>query len=44
MTDIMFDEVTGCISGIACGGESLNADAFILAVRISTIQDIIKNR
>ncbi|KAI3441192.1 Amino_oxidase domain-containing protein [Psidium guajava] len=43
VTDIMFDEVTGCISGIACGGESLDADAFILAVRISKIQDIIKN-
>lgn len=44
VTDLLFDEVTGCISGIACGGETLNADAFILAVRISTLQEIIKNR
>ncbi|KAI6701017.1 hypothetical protein NL676_015341 [Syzygium grande] len=43
VTDLLFDEVTGCISGIACGGETLNADAFILAVRISTLQEIIKN-
>ncbi|KAK3412756.1 hypothetical protein EUGRSUZ_I01454 [Eucalyptus grandis] len=43
VTNLFFDEATGRISGIACGGETLNADAFILAVRISTIQEIIRN-
>lgn len=43
VTEFTLDEETGCISGVACGKESLEADAVILAVGISTMQDIIQN-
>lgn len=44
VTDFVFDEKTGCVSEVSCGKESLKADAVILAVGISTMQDIIQNR
>lgn len=44
VTEFTFDEETGCITEVSCGKESLKADAVILAVGISTMQDIIQNR
>lgn len=44
VTEFSLNEETGCISGVDCGKESLEADAVILAVGISTMQDIIQNR
>lgn len=44
VTDFYFDEETGRISEVICGKESLKADAVILAVGISTLQEIIQNR
>lgn len=43
VTEFAFDEETGCITEVFCGKESLKADAVILAVGISTMQDIIHN-
>ncbi|KAI8533198.1 hypothetical protein RHMOL_Rhmol11G0278500 [Rhododendron molle] len=43
VTDFYFDEETGRISEVICGKESLKADAVILAVGISTLQEIIQN-
>ncbi|XVF67966.1 hypothetical protein PTKIN_Ptkin10aG0164600 [Pterospermum kingtungense] len=42
MTDFIFDEETGCITEVVCGKESYCADAVILAVGITTLQEIIK--
>lgn len=44
VTDLFFNEETGCISEVACGKESLEADAVIFAVGISTLQDMIQHR
>lgn len=44
VTEFVLDEEKGCISGVICGKECLEADAVILAVGISTMQDIIQNR
>lgn len=44
VTEFFLNEETNCISGVGCGKESLEADAVILAVGISTMQDIIQNR
>lgn len=44
VTDLIFNEETGCISEIVCGMESYNADAVIFAVGISRLQELIKNR
>lgn len=44
VTDFIYDEERGCISDVVCGKEIYNADAVILAVGISTLQEIIKNR
>ncbi|GMP37466.1 hypothetical protein CsSME_00009130 [Camellia sinensis var. sinensis] len=43
VTDFFFNMETGCISEVICGKESLKADAVILAVGISTLQEIIQN-
>ncbi|KAM4089439.1 hypothetical protein ACB094_07G151800 [Castanea mollissima] len=43
VTDFSFNEETSCISEVICGRESLNADAVILAVGISRLQELIKN-
>ncbi|GMN38215.1 hypothetical protein TIFTF001_007441 [Ficus carica] len=44
VTGFSVDEETGCVSSVTCGRETYNADAVILAVGISTLQDLIKNR
>ncbi|CAL9782689.1 unnamed protein product [Musa acuminata subsp. burmannicoides] len=41
VTDFIINEDTGCISGLVCGQEVYKADAFVLAVDISTIQSTI---
>ncbi|KAG2706062.1 hypothetical protein I3843_05G076800 [Carya illinoinensis] len=43
VTDLIFNEETGCITEIVCGMESYNADAVIFAVGISRLQELIKN-
>ncbi|KAL6963679.1 hypothetical protein U1Q18_034685 [Sarracenia purpurea var. burkii] len=43
VTDFLLNEETGCISEVICGKESLKADAVILAVGISSLQEIIQN-
>ncbi|KAI4350255.1 hypothetical protein L6164_004728 [Bauhinia variegata] len=43
VTDLILNEETGCISEVVCGGATYNADAVILAVGISTLQNVIKN-
>lgn len=44
VTDFFYNEETGCISEVVCGREKYTADAVVLAVGISALQDIIKNR
>lgn len=44
VTDFSFTKETSCISEVICGRESYNADAVILAVGISRLQELIKNR
>ncbi|RWV86609.1 hypothetical protein GW17_00051480 [Ensete ventricosum] len=41
VTDFIINEDTGCISGLVCGQELYKADAFVLAVGISTVQSTI---
>ncbi|XP_059647437.1 uncharacterized protein LOC132293823 isoform X2 [Cornus florida] len=43
VTDFLFNGETRCISEVVCGKETLKADAVILAVGISTLQEIIQN-
>lgn len=43
VTGLCLDEETGHISGVVCGRETYNANAVIMAVRISTLQDIIRS-
>ncbi|XP_052194699.1 uncharacterized protein LOC127802736 isoform X2 [Diospyros lotus] len=43
VTDFIINEESGCISEVICGKESLKADAIILAVGISTLQEIIQS-
>ncbi|KAK6282890.1 hypothetical protein POUND7_016715 [Theobroma cacao] len=42
VTDIIFNEETGCITEVVCGKETDSADTVILAVGIATLQEIIK--
>ncbi|XP_074275699.1 uncharacterized protein LOC141599557 [Silene latifolia] len=42
VTDFFFNEETGCISEVLCGNDRIKADAVILAVGISTIQEIVQ--
>lgn len=44
VTDFIYDEERGCISGVVCGKETYSAGAVVLAVGISTLQELIKNR
>lgn len=44
VTDFIYDEERGCISDVVCGKETYSADAVVLAVGISTLQELIKNR
>ncbi|KAL5561241.1 hypothetical protein UlMin_030988 [Ulmus minor] len=43
VTDFLINEETDRISGVLCGSEKFDADAVVLAVGISTLQDLIKN-
>ncbi|KAL0422929.1 UNVERIFIED_CONTAM: hypothetical protein Slati_3315800 [Sesamum latifolium] len=43
VTDVVVNEETGCISEVICEKESFKADAFILAVGISTLQEIVQS-
>ncbi|XP_065868894.1 uncharacterized protein [Euphorbia lathyris] len=43
VTDFIIDEETSCISKVVCGDEIYNADAVILAVGISKLQELVKN-
>ncbi|KAK1558399.1 hypothetical protein Q3G72_001903 [Acer saccharum] len=43
VTDFVLNEETGCISEVVCGKEKYNADTVILAVSISTLQELVKN-
>ncbi|XP_021753026.1 uncharacterized protein LOC110718499 [Chenopodium quinoa] len=42
VTDFFFSEETGCISEVLCGNDRIKADAVILAVGISNLQEIIQ--
>ncbi|XP_021853364.1 uncharacterized protein [Spinacia oleracea] len=42
VTDFIFSEETGCVSEVVCGNDRIKADAVILAVGISSIQEIIQ--
>lgn len=45
VTDLVLDEETDCMSEVVCGKENIySADAVILAIGISTLQGLIKNR
>ncbi|KAJ0076675.1 hypothetical protein Patl1_35997 [Pistacia atlantica] len=44
VTDLSLNEETGCISQVVCGKKKYNADAVILAVGVSTLQELVKNR
>ncbi|KAF9684516.1 hypothetical protein SADUNF_Sadunf04G0126200 [Salix dunnii] len=42
--DFSYDDKTGCISDVVCDNETYKADAVILAVGTSTIQELTKKR
>lgn len=42
VTDFVVNEERGCISEVICEKESFKADALILAVGISTLQEIVQ--
>lgn len=44
VTDFGIDAETSCISEVICGDEYHRSDAVILAVGISTLQELVKNR
>lgn len=44
VTDFIYDEERCCISDVVCGKETYSAGAVVLAVGISTLQELIKNR
>lgn len=44
VTDFFFNEETGCISEVLCGNDRIKADAVILALGITSLQEIIKRR
>lgn len=44
VTDVLLDEKSGRVSEVVCEKESFKADAIILAVGVSTLQEIIQNR
>ena len=43
-TSFTTDADTGCISGIVCGDDVYEADAFVSAMGLSSLQSIVKNR
>lgn len=44
VTDFFINEETGCVSEVVCGREIYKSDAVVLAVGISTLHDLVKNR
>ncbi|KAH6777073.1 hypothetical protein C2S52_007495 [Perilla frutescens var. hirtella] len=42
VTDVVLNEKSGCISEVVCEKESFKSDALILAVGISTLQEIVQ--
>lgn len=44
VTDFVFNEDSGCISGVIVGQEKYDTDALVLAVGVSTLQSIIMSR
>ncbi|XP_062081556.1 uncharacterized protein LOC133787809 isoform X2 [Humulus lupulus] len=44
VTDFSLNEETGRVSAVICGKKIYDADAVILAIGISTLQDLIKDR
>lgn len=44
VTDLTFNQETGCASGVVSGIVNYKADAVILAVGIPALQEIIKKR
>jgi len=43
-TSFTTDADTGCISAIVCGDDVYEADAFVSAMGLSSLQSIVKNR
>ena len=43
-TSLMINKDTECVSGVVCGEEVYDADAFVLAAGLSPLQSIIRNR
>lgn len=43
-TDLILSKDTGCISQVVCEGDVYEADAFVLALGISSLQSIILSR
>jgi hypothetical protein len=43
-TSLTTDVDSGCISSIVCGDDVYEADAFVLAMGLSSLQSIVKNR
>ncbi|EEF41121.1 uncharacterized protein LOC8283661 isoform X2 [Ricinus communis] len=41
--DFIINEETSCIEEVVCSNETINADAVILAVGISKVQELVKN-
>ncbi|KAL9244834.1 hypothetical protein vseg_018555 [Gypsophila vaccaria] len=42
VTDFFFSEETGCISEVLFGNDRIKADAVVLAIGVSTLQDIVQ--
>ncbi|XP_051132488.1 uncharacterized protein LOC127252375 [Andrographis paniculata] len=42
VTELVLDDETGCVSEVICGKESFKTDAVVLAVGISTLQEIVQ--
>lgn len=44
VTDVVLDEASGAVTGVACGEHVYPADSVVLAVGINGIQQIVANR
>jgi len=42
-TSLMINKDTECVSGVVCGKEVYDADAFVLATGLSPLQSIVRN-
>lgn len=43
-TSLTADTDSGCISAVICGNDVYEADAFVSAMGLSSLQSIVKNR